>query len=245
MGIKRKILILICLLAGWRGTEAATVVVSGTNQVEDTFLRGDNTQTTAPYNYGSTAYMIVGNLNGSVIANGLMRFTDFPSVSGQMVTNATLRLYNQNNANQTGDVTVNIYEVTATNGDWVAGTANNAVQTGSSGWRYKVQNTGNWAGGQNGAGVAGTDYVTNLVGSAPVIDGSAGYIDIALDAAVVRKWIDHPDQNFGIVLIAPGALPGQVVYFNSSEAASNVPELALETGAKATLRLYVITGSEP
>jgi hypothetical protein len=84
-----------------------------------------------------------------------------------------------------------------------------------------------------------------LVGSATVIDGSAGYVDFTLDAAVVQKWIDHPEQNYGIILTVPGAAQGQAAYFNSSEAASNVPELMLETTTKATLRLFVITGSTP
>jgi heat shock protein HslJ len=236
------------VLAVWFSRAAAEpVTVSGTNQLQDVYLRGDNNAggTTPVNNYGGSTLLMVGRIADGTgyqnLAHTLLRF-DLSGLSGQTVTQATLRLYNNNNAQQTSDVTVSAYEAVAANGDWVEGAANGAVVTGTSDWRFKIQNTGVWAGGQNGCGVAGTDYTTNRVGSATVADGAAGYVDIALDAAVVTKWIDHPEQNYGIILTVPEAVPGQVVYFNSSEAASNVPALMLETAAKATLRLVVITG---
>jgi hypothetical protein len=209
---------------------AALVTLSGASQMEDTYLRGDNSQTSAVYNYGAPEYMIVGQLSSNVIVNSLMRFTDLSGLSGKTVTSATLRLYNQNQASQTADVTLDVYEVAAANGDWVEGTSLGVVQTGSSDWRFKIQNTGAWAGGQNGCGVVGTDYTTHLVGSAIATDTTAEWVEITLDASVVQKWIDNPSQNYGIILTAPGATAnGQIAYLRSSEATvtGTAPQLVL------------------
>jgi len=241
---KREIMvgvIIAGLLAG--PARAETVTLSGMSQMEDTYLRGDNLQTSASYNYGGANLLIVGaSTNAAVIANSLMRFTDFSAVSGRTVTSATLRLYNNNNAGQTADVTIHVYEVAAANGDWVEGTSLGVTVTGVSDWRFKIQNTGFWAGGTgSGCGVAGTDYTTNLVGRAVSTNTMAEYINIALDASVVQKWIDNPSQNYGILLTAVGAAPGQIAYFNSSENTIGLPQLVLEVGAQKTaLGLYVI-----
>jgi len=219
------------LLIGAVQVGAEVVTLSGASQMEDTYLRGDDTQVSTVNNYGASTLLIVGDLTSPVTINALMRFTDFSGVSGQTVTNATLRLYNTNHANQTGDVSIEIHELVAANGDWVEGTASSSVQTGSSDWRFKVQNTGNWAGGRNGAGVAGTDYTTHLVGSAIAADTTQEWVEFTLDADVIQNWIDNPLQNYGIVLTAPGAADGEAAFFRSSETSttSTVPQLVLET----------------
>ena len=205
------------------------VYLGGTNQLEDVYLRGDNSQISAPSNYGASTLLIVGQLNSDVVVNSLMRVTDLSTVSGRTVTNATLRLYNQNHANQTGDVTIDVYEVAAANGDWVEGDGLGTVITGTSDWRFKIQNTGEWAGGRNGCGVAETDYITNLVGRALFADTAAEWVEITLDASVVQNWIDNPGQNYGLLLTAPGAAVGQIAYLDSSEASTGTdPVLALE-----------------
>jgi len=138
-------------------------------------------------------------------------------------------LYNQNHANQTGDVTIDVYEVTAANGDWVEGDGVGTVVAGTSCWRFKEQNTGEWAGGRNGCGVAELDYTTNLVGSALFADTTAEWVEITLDAAVVQNWINNPGQNYGLLLTAPGAITGQIAYLDSSEAGTGTePVLMLE-----------------
>ena len=224
-------LVAVILLLGGVQAWAETVTLSGASQMEDAYLRGDDTQVSAAQNYGGSELLIVGDLTSPVTINALMRFTDFSGVSEKMVTNATLRLFNQNHANQTGDVAIEIHELVAANGDWVEGTVSDAVQTGSSDWRFKIQNTGDWAGGRNGAGVAGTDYTTALVGSATAADTTAEWVEFVLDASVVQNWINNPLQNYGLVLTAPGAADGETALFRSSEttATTTAPQLVLET----------------
>lgn len=53
--------------------------------------------------------------------------------------------------------TVNAYFVADTN-DWVEGSALTVIQAGSSCWNYAKYNSQEWAGGQNGCGISGTDY---------------------------------------------------------------------------------------
>lgn len=213
---------------------ADVVTLSGTGQIQDVYLRGDNNAggTTPVNNYGGSTLLMVGRITDGTtyqnLANTLLRF-DLSSLSGQTVTQATLRLYNSNNAGQTADVTVSAYEVAAANGDWVEGAGAGAVVTGTSDWRFKIQNTGAWAGGQNGCGIAGTDYTTNLVGSAIAVNTTAEWVEITLSAGVIQQWIDNPGQNYGLILTAPGAVQGAAAYFNSTEAAINGPQLVLQT----------------
>ena len=218
----------LVLFGGLHAAFAGIATFSGTGQVEDTYLRGDDTQISSAHNYGGSDILIVGNLNSAVAVNALARFTDLSSLSGQTVTNATLRLYNYNHANQTRDVTIDIYEVAAANGDWVEGTALGAVQTGSSDWRFKIQNSAGWAGGRKGCGVAGTDYETHLVGRAVSTNTTAEWVEFALDASVVQNWIDNPNQNRGLLLTAPGAAIGGIAYFRSSESSYAGLELVVE-----------------
>jgi len=227
------------------------VTLKGANQMEDTSLRGDNSQSTAPYNYGGWDTVVVGRLpdagSTQVKFNSLLRFTDFSDVpAGYTVTGAKLRLYNLNNANQTAGVSINVYELAAANAGWVEGSSIGVVEAGSSCWRFQKQNTVNWAGGQNGAGVAGTDYTTNLVGSAIAADTTQVWVDFTLDAAVIQKWINNPAENYGIILTALGANVGEIAYFGSSEygTASVRPELVLTVIPEpATLGLFIVAGA--
>ncbi len=233
--------LLILLLAGVQQVDAGTVTLTGTNQVEDVFLRGDQYAggTTASQNFGGNDFIMVGRLADGVsntnLANTLLRFSGFSSLSNQVVQSATLRIWNQNHVNQTADVAIDVYEVAAANGDWVEGNGVGSVITGTSDWRFKIQNTGEWAGGRNGCGVAGTDYVNSLVGSAVATNTTQEWVDFTLDADVIQNWIDNPDQNNGLVLTAPGALEGEVALFYSSEKGGNsMPQLVLETILKTT-----------
>lgn len=236
MQIAGSLIALLMICQGYAGT----VTLSGTNLVEDTFLRGDDSAggTSPANNYGASTSLFVGRLpdgtSNQNLGNILLRF-DTTSVSNQMITGATLRLWNQNHANQTADVNIEVHEVASANGDWVEGDSNNTVESGASCWRFKIQNTVDWAGGRNGCGVAGTDYLTNLVGSAIATNTTQEWVEFTLDTDVIQNWVDNPSQNYGLVLTAPGALEGEAAYFYSSEMdASAVPQLELTTAPKTT-----------
>jgi hypothetical protein len=222
-------------------TPTEIISFSGTNQVEDVLIRGDDTQGTAASNFGEYSLLIAGRLDASQPMNTLLRFADLDGLSGQFVSNATLRLYNYNHVGQTSDVTLDLYEVAAANGNWVEGTYENAVGWGASTWRFKVFNTVDWAGGRNGCGVAGTDYTTNLVGQALVADASAEWVEFELDPAVVQNWINNPDQNYGLILTSPNAsVDGELAYFVSSEGTEGLgPQLVLEVSKAKTFETWI------
>ena len=210
-----------------------TVTLSGPSLMEDTYLRGPNNTTSTAKNYGGQDKLIVGRgINATDEANGLIRIPDLTSASNLVsVTRAVLRLYDFNIANQTMDVDINAYEVSAANHGWVEGSSDDVVESGASCWRFLAQNTVAWAGGQNGCGISGTDYTTNLVAMATSVDGVAGWVEFDLDVAVVQKWIDTPSDHHGLVLISQGAGgAGEVVFFRSSEFADAAfhPQLVLE-----------------
>lgn len=235
------VLMIMGLLFGVQYVDAGTVTLTGTNQVEDVFLRGDDGAggTTPVNNYGGNDFIMVGRLadgaSNTNLANTLLRFSGFSSLSNQVVQSAILRVWNQNHVNQTADAPINVYEVALANGDWVEGNGLGAVITGTSDWRFKIQNTGDWAGGRNGCGVAGTDYINSLVGSAVATNTTQEWVNFTLDVDVIQNWIDNPDQNNGFVLTAPGAVPGEVAYFYSSEKGGNaMPQLVLETAPRTT-----------
>jgi hypothetical protein len=174
--------------------------------------------------------MLVGKV-GAAENNTLMRFTDLSAASGQTVTSALLRLYKVDWDKQTADVTVNIYQVAAANAGWVEGSGKAELIDGTADWRWRSQGDNTpWAGGQNGCGIAGTDYTTDLVGSVTAHAATGGFLDINLDVSVVQNWIDNPGQNYGLVLTAPGATAaGQVAWFLSSEGDSGQPSLTVTT----------------
>ncbi len=230
-------LILIFLVTDISVSAEDVLTLSGTNQIEDAMLRSDGSTA----NYGGVNYVIIGKLGTGVTNNTLLRFAGLSAASGQTVTNATLRLYKTDWSNQTADVTVNIYQVAAANAGWVEGAGLGTTVGGTSDWRWKIQTANTpWAGGQDsGCGKAGMDYTTSLVGSVTALDATAGYLAINLDVSVVQNWIDNPSQNYGLILTASGASAGQVIWFNSSEAVTNGPELILNL--KETK--FVISGS--
>jgi hypothetical protein len=233
----KQIVGLALLLSAAVPVRAEQVTLNTTSQIEDVQLRSD----TPRGNFGGMSYMLVGKV-GIATNNTLMRFTDLSAAAGQTVTSAVLRLYQTNWSNQTADVTVNIYQVAAANAGWVEGAGSTGLLIGgTSDWWWKSQTVNTpWAGGQNGCGIAGTDYTTSLVGSVTALAATGGFLNINLDVSVVQNWVDHPEQNYGLVLTAPGATAGQVVWFNSSEAVANVPLLILDIIPKSRLGLYII-----
>lgn len=239
---------MIVILAFCIGQAVADVVtLSGTNTVQDTYLRGDDSSGSQRLNLGGANNLLVGRLEDGAtfqkLGNTLLRF-DVSSLAGQTVSDVTLRLFNLNDALQTADVTINVYEVAAANGDWVEGDGLAAIVSGTSDWRFKIDNTGDWAGGHNGCGVAGTDYTTALVGSAVSADTTAQWVEFTLSAAVIQNWIDNPSQNYGLVLTSPGALQGEAAFFVSSESGTNGPELQVTVIPEpTTVGLFLISSA--
>lgn len=226
--------------------KAGEVFLEGQDKIQDTYLRGDNEVPSAPgVNFGASQRLLVGRLpddGAKHLANTLMRF-DLSGLAGQTVTRAVLQLYNVKDPKQRADVTINIHELTEANGDWVEGEGiggESGLLDGTSDWRFKLHGKTTWAGGQKGAGVKGEDYTNAVIGSALVSAGAAQFVEFELDANVVQKWIDHPEQNGGIILIAPEAEEGAMAYFYSTEAANKLsgtqssrsPRLVLETSAR-------------
>jgi hypothetical protein len=210
-----------------------SITLSGPALIEDTYLRGPDNEDTTAKNFGGQDRFQVGNgVTATAVANGLIRFPDLTgSTNLSTITRAVLRLYDYDLSNQTMDVDINAYEVSAANHEWVEGSSYEVVEPGSSCWRFLKQNTNEWAGGRQGCGIAGTDYTTNLVAAATSVDGRKGWVEFDLDMAVVQKWIDDPAENHGLVFISQGAgETGEVAFFRSCEYADAAyyPQLVLE-----------------
>jgi hypothetical protein len=145
----------------------------------------------------------------------LIRF-DLASMAGHYSTinSAKLRLFTE--GSPVGADTINVFQVADANADWIEGVGTSATGYGGEGaadggaatWNFKVQaaypdefNGQPWAGGAfNGAGVAGTDYLTPALASFSfdntIPAGTA--IDIDLPVALVQQWING--INAGVIL---------------------------------------------
>ncbi len=195
--------------------------------IEDTFV-GNYNSIWENFNFGQRHEFSISGSSGN-LKNTLMRF-DVTSMAGEYseITSVTLRLYFSNPLGNTGSISV--YPLMEANSGWVEGpggaitTAN--VHPGSSTWNeilrgnhgyYDAPNgTGTlWAGGSNGAGVAGVDHEATAIATI-ALDGTevAGQaVDLVFtDLSLVEDWISG--TNYGIVL------KGQTgdFIFHSSEA---------------------------
>ena len=246
MTIVLGIVLAVLVVSDARQARADTIVfrygdtnafVDGYAGVTDTMLLADTRKT---FNYGGTDDIHIG-LNtwgaGNNTAHSLLRW-DLQSISGwyrsiQSVTlELTVQVVNDDAANA-----LQVYQVAATNKDWVAGTGtNNAAQGGSSSWDYKHHDTNTWAGSE-GCSTAGTDYESQLLGStnwstlSPGDTVSVSFTNLTASQlmALIDQWSGNQADNAGLFLRAQNESSGWFE-FNSSQCATlaDRPRLTIE-----------------
>ena len=147
------------------------------------------------------------------------------------VTAASLHLYDTNWANRSADCTINVYQISAANGDWIEGTTEDAAEAGSPCWNYKAYDATtptSWA-GSAGLATAGTDYVNTSLGSAIFTDGVSGYRTITFNSTgegVVEGWLGDATNN-GFLLLGSGANNNWTEWHSSQGTDGNRPYLSV------------------
>jgi len=150
-------------------------------------------------NFGASTVIAVGRfLYDENVQKSLLRF-NLSSITGSVIS-ASLDLFIGDATYSYANTIVDIYKITDANGDWIEGTANAAVQTGSSCWFKKVYDTTDWAGSQ-GLSTADTDYVNTVIGTftVPASFSVGTKLTASLSASVVNEWMGEATNN-GILL---------------------------------------------
>ncbi|HRT10502.1 MAG TPA: DNRLRE domain-containing protein, partial [Candidatus Paceibacterota bacterium] len=217
-------------------------VVSKPGDVEDVALLDGEF---GGWNFGGSPLLEAGFMGGIYAehrAVSLLRF-DLAGIPCAKVTAATLRLYKPRCFVQSGPVVVRVHEIARANGGWSEGTAFCAEDPGGASWvRARIGRP--WAGGP-GCRAGGTELGAGLLDSRTAPADSGEWLEFALPAEVVQRWLDRPDQNAGVCVRAeaPGPEWGQHVYFHSSEHYSGKgPQLVIEGTAGIPRRGAAETG---
>lgn len=169
-----QISVIIATLGMIVGSAGATVLTTTT--IADTRIGGSLTQQTI--NNGGAAQMLVGTHATLGKLHGLLRFDLSTLPEDVVISSVTLKMTKPQDGVGTA-FTVNVFELTAANADWVQGTANNVSQTGSATWNIKG-GTSAWA-GSAGASTAGTDYINTSLATygGSLLAGNADFISSA------------------------------------------------------------------
>jgi hypothetical protein len=138
--------------------------------------------------------------------NSLLRFNLSAIPASANCVNAQLYLYHDSNAEGAPNpATGNVYSLTQTNGDWVAGTKNisGVANVGETTWNRKAYQVADWASHTAGAESAGSDYETPAIGSYSANPQAAIGTQTVIDLACtrVKGWFGSPNTNYGIIII--------------------------------------------
>lgn len=239
----------LCLGAAVLATQAQTVVTlkqgeanafSGGNPymgTSDTFLWASG----ANDNYGASTSLNVGqNTNGEDprLFTGLLRF-DVTSLAPIVndIQFVTLMLWGGPNYGPTQefrDVQIGIFPLAVANAGWIEGEGNNTpAADGEPTWFNKAAPSTAWAGGGNGARVAGVDYVDTAIATLNFNTGDASqFHEFNIPVALVQDWINNPSNNAGLdfVLLSTNALASEAAWMefsSSNDSADNRPQLII------------------
>lgn len=200
-----------------------TLVISGTSNIQDTFLRSDFGDT----NYGANGSIIVGKSTG--VRRELIRVVAAAIPRG-IITGFRFVFYRYSDASQSAAGTLQIYSVKDA-AAWVAGTANGANQVGSSCWNKLLYNTTDWP-GSAGCGTSGTDYDAAPVATQAFAAYAAGpdaKLSIDLPISLAVSWRDGLRVANGLVIKeAAEAVNGSFFLGRSINAASNQPTFEVD-----------------
>jgi hypothetical protein len=182
-------------------------------------------------NTGARTNIEFGSGAGGFNRHALMRF-NITSFAGHFtsINSVQLKLYatGSNGAN-----TLQMFRLADANTGWVEGThTGNVSSPGESTWLQRVQGTTNWAGSQ-GASLAGTDYVSTLLGSQAYVSGLASGTPVTLtfaDVSFISTWASG--SNAGLFFRAQNEAPSSdtriFAFSRNNGTASMNPELIID-----------------
>ena len=191
---------------------------------------------------------VTGDFAGNSKSRGLLKFDLAPAIPAGARINAARLVLQVTKINTSG--TSPTYELRRVLKGWGEGnkTGNNGepASLGEATWNSRQAPATAWS---SPGGAAPDDF--SLVSSAGLLVGGLGSYtfgptpDLAAD---VQQWLDHPESNFGWILIAQDeAAPQTARHFGSRENATNAPALILDfTPAALTPApvLYGITNTQ-
>lgn len=184
-------------------------VVSGPEAVEDASLWDGEF---GGWNFGGGPYLEAGFMGGIYAehrAASLLRF-DLSDIPCARVQSARLRLYKPISFVQTADVKVHIQEAPRTFMHWQGGSSESADERGAV--------TAEDARRQGAMNAEASGTASPTLSRLFARRGAGQWLEFSLPAALVQRWMDHPESNRGLLLTgAAGKEWGEHVFFHSSE----------------------------
>lgn len=137
-------------------------------------------------NFGTAEWMATSPESEGQIIRSLVKF-NVSSLAGATATSASLIFYTNNPSIASG---INIYSILAANSGW--------TELGAT-WNHAVHDTVEWAGGENGCGISGTDHNATPIGALPAgLHNASDPINIILTITQVQDWLDS--GHYGMIL---------------------------------------------
>lgn len=171
-----KVWVIVGFLA-WMGSVSANVITNFATA--DTYIAGDPARINN--NYGGLTNMIIGGHVSNGPYHGLLRF-DLSGLTNVVINSVKLQMQSHGATTGYTNVTINVYELSAANANWVEGTSTGGPQAGSATWNSNGLSA--WA-GSAGASTAGTDYINTILASYGTATTPPSLIDFTSQAAFI------------------------------------------------------------
>jgi hypothetical protein len=216
---------------------------------EDTYVERDDRPSggdpgIADRNFGGSDILKVFN-RGARDAGALLRF-DLGGLAGASEINSarlvlTTERFQDGGTDEPNNIQVHLVDLS--DGDWVAGTADGAIEAGSASWNYEQQDTVDWD--------ATFDEMTQIATAGLLAEGTMAADDEQTnlifegDLSFLIDWINDPSQNAGFLVtssIADDFLIENAFYSSETSTVAFRPQLIVtyavpEPGSLALLGL--------
>lgn len=222
MKMRRKFQAIVAISVAMGYSAGAQVMTTSLVATADTRIGGSLTQTNI--NNGGADQMLVGNHTSLGKLHGLLRF-DLSSLGTNIVINSVTLQMNKPAVGTGSSFTVNVFELSVANTNWVEGTANNVAQSGSATWDSKGPSA--WA-GSAGASTAGTDYINTVLASysGTTAAGDAAFIS---EAAFLTAVSNNAGGSLNLGIAINNSASGSYYRFATDEhATAAAPVLVIE-----------------
>jgi hypothetical protein len=199
-----------------------TVVVSGTEAIDDTSLMEYAALGWQNYNLGANTVLYFGDNGAGNDRTGLVRCATASIPSGT-ITGASLALYAKHVGNP-GSILA--YRMAEANAAWIEGTKTfAAAATGEPTWSNLAHAATPWAGGV-GCKSSGVDFDADASPPAIVLTAAYQVLSFTLPPSWFSEWKSGARGNGGLVMRASAA--GMNATFNATENATNPATFTLD-----------------